>query len=83
MKLKLGDLVWLIAPSSQFRGADRNLLSEAVSLLESWDLQVDVRVDRGHHFYLAGSDAIRAGHLNSALAESQGEGDLLHEGRLR
>lgn len=71
MKLEPGDLVCIIAPASQFRSADRGLLSQAVSLLESWHLQVEVRIDHEHHFYLAGPDAIRANHLHAALAHAE------------
>ncbi|MDN2578745.1 LD-carboxypeptidase [Aquibium sp. ELW1220] len=71
MRLKPGDLVCIVAPASQFRGADSDLLSAAVSLLQSWHLQVDVRVDDTHHFYLAGPDGIRASHLNSALVDDR------------
>jgi muramoyltetrapeptide carboxypeptidase len=70
MKLSAGDRVCVIAPASQFRGVDRTLLTQAVSLLESWNLRVDVRVDDRHHFYLAGTDLVRAGHLNDALADA-------------
>lgn len=69
MKLDVGDHVCVIAPASQFRGADRSLLPEAVLLLESWGLHVDVRVDSRHHFYLAGPDDVRASYLNFALAD--------------
>src|SRR5436853_6221449 len=69
MRLIPGDDVCIIAPASQFRGKDRGLLAEAVSLLESWRLHVDVRIDERHHFYLAGPDVVRASHLNLALAD--------------
>lgn len=68
MRLNSGDRVAIIAPASQFRGADRPLLPKAVELLESWGLHVKVGAEEGHHFYLAGPDAARARHLTEALA---------------
>jgi len=65
--LEAGDKVSIIAPASQFRGADRHLLDAGVEILRSWNLDPIVRVDAGHHFYLAGSDEIRAGHLRDSL----------------
>ncbi len=41
----------------------------AVSLLGWWGLHVQVRVDGGNHFYLAGPDPARAEHLNAAFAD--------------
>lgn len=69
MQLNRGDKVDIIAPASQLRGPDRDLLPGAVSLLESWGLRVRARVGEGHHFYLAGPDAVRAAHLNAALSD--------------
>jgi len=71
MRLQRGDVVWLIAPASQLRGDDHGLLAEGVSLLQGWGLQVELRVDPGHHFYLAGPDEVRAAHLNAALADPE------------
>jgi len=64
-----GDGCSIIAPAAQLRGADAGLLDAAVSLLESWGLRVTVRVERSHHFYLAGTDAARADHLVAALTD--------------
>lgn len=69
MLIKPGDGVSIVAPASQFRGADRPLLDRAIALLESWRLRVHVRVDPSHHFYLAGSDEARAAHLKQALTD--------------
>lgn len=69
MLLNPGDLVAIVAPASQMRGADRELLPKAISLLESWKLKVRVQVEEGHHFYLAGHDDARARHLLSAMAD--------------
>lgn len=69
MQLKPGDRVAIVAPASQFRGADRPLLQRAAELLESWGLQVNIAVEDGHHFYLAGPDVARAKHITSALLD--------------
>lgn len=69
MMLRPGDGCSIIAPAAQLRGADVGLLDEAVALLESWGLHVTVRIERSHHFYLAGSDTARASHLAAALAD--------------
>jgi len=69
--IKPGDGVSIVAPASQLRGNDQGLLTSAIALLESWKLRVCVRVDNGHHFYLAGTDAVRADHLNAALADPE------------
>jgi muramoyltetrapeptide carboxypeptidase len=42
-----------------------------VRLLEGWGLRVKLRVETGNHFYLAGTDARRAAHLNAALADPE------------
>lgn len=66
-KLSKGDHVAIIAPSGQFRSADRGLLHEAESLLTDWGLDVETLVCPDHHFYLAGPDCVRQGYLNEAL----------------
>lgn len=71
MKLQAGDVVSVVAPASQFGRADRCLLDRGVALLESWGLRVRVRVEEGHHFYLAGPDAARARHLREALLDPE------------
>ena len=38
-------------------------------MLESWGLNVVLRVDLGNHFYLAGSDEVRRTHLEAALTD--------------
>jgi muramoyltetrapeptide carboxypeptidase len=58
-----------VAPAAQLRGSDRNLIEDARKLLESWELEVNVRVDPTHHFYLAGSDDSRAAHLINAIED--------------
>jgi muramoyltetrapeptide carboxypeptidase len=70
MNLMTGDVVSIIAPAAQLRGADRGLLAAAEQLLASWGLTVEVRVDPTHHFYLAGPDESRAAHLEAALDNS-------------
>ncbi|MBI5707267.1 MAG: LD-carboxypeptidase [Armatimonadetes bacterium] len=69
MRLSPQDRVAVVAPASQLRGADHDLLEQAVSLLKSWDLIVDVRVEASNHMYLAGPDAMRAKHLHNALVD--------------
>lgn len=69
MVVRPGDGCSVIAPATQLRGADATLLDEAVALLESWGLHVTVRVERSHHFYLAGADEARAAHLAAALTD--------------
>jgi len=67
--LSPGDRVALIAPAGQLRTVNRAWLAGAQSLLESWQLQVEVRVETDNHFYLAGSDDRRADHAAQALAD--------------
>jgi muramoyltetrapeptide carboxypeptidase len=69
MLLRPGALVDLIAPASQLRGADRELLPQAVELLESWGLRVRPRLSAARHFYLAGTDRERGDHLIAALQD--------------
>ena len=71
LTLRPGDTVSVIAPASQCRSADRDLLAAGVALLERWRLRVRVRVDESYHFYLAGPDAVRAGHLLDALDDEE------------
>ena len=71
LTLQPGDTVSLIAPASQCRGEDRDLLAAGVALLERWQLRVRVRVDASNHFYLAGPDPVRAGHLLDALGDAE------------
>ena len=47
------------------------MLDAGVALLERWQLRVRVRVDEAYHFYLAGPDQVRAGHLLEALADGE------------
>ena len=70
MNLQPGDHAVIIGPASALRTADRDLLPMAVSLLESWGLSVEVRVDDTHHFYLAGPDSVRVKHFHAALADA-------------
>lgn len=69
LSLSPGDRVALIAPAGQLRTVNRAWLAGAQSLLESWQLQVEVRVETDNHFYLAGSDDRRADHAAQALAD--------------
>jgi muramoyltetrapeptide carboxypeptidase len=69
MNLQKGDEVSIIAPASPLRTTDRQQLLMAVSLLESWGLRAQIRVDYTNHFYMAGPDSARAEHLNAALAD--------------
>ncbi|HEX9447344.1 MAG TPA: LD-carboxypeptidase [Dongiaceae bacterium] len=71
LTLKPGDCATIIAPASPLRQDDQGLLDEAVRLLESWGLRVKLRVETEAHFYLAGTDAARAAHLNAALADPE------------
>lgn len=71
MILHPGDCASVISPAAQLGSADRNLLSEAVLLLESWGLTVKLRTEDCHHFYLAGPDNVRVAHLNAALADPE------------
>ncbi len=71
MLLRSNDQVAIIAPASQFRSADRELLQKAVDLLKSWSLNVTVSVASDHYFYLAGSDYERQAHLNRALIDPE------------
>ena len=71
LSLRPGDTVSVIAPASQCRREDRDLLDAGVALLERWQLRVRVRVDEAYHFYLAGPDQVRAGHLLEALADGE------------
>ena len=74
MQLKPGDAVSVVAPAAQFRGADRELLNQALLLLEQWGLRPVARVEEGHHFYLAGPDRARANHLLAALSDETCKG---------
>lgn len=69
LTLSPGDRVALIAPAGQLRTVNRGWLHGARALLESWQLQVDVRVETDNHFYLAGSDPCRAAHAVDALTD--------------
>jgi len=71
MNLQPGDHAVIIGPASALRTADKDLLPMAVSLLESWGLSVEVRVDDAHHFYLAGPDSVRVKHFHAALADAR------------
>lgn len=71
MYLSKGDAVSVIAPAAQLRSVDQELVARAVGLLNSWGLRVKIRIDNRHHFYLAGSDDIRAQHLTDALMDSE------------
>lgn len=71
MILKPGDCATIIAPASPLRSDHQHLLDEAVQLLESWGLRVKLRLEAVSHFYLAGTDAMRAAHLNAALADPE------------
>ena len=60
-KLKPGDTVGLIAPSSHQTKENLTLVPEAISILESWGLQVRLQPGYDHqHFYLAGTDQHRS-----------------------
>ncbi|HUC17558.1 MAG TPA: LD-carboxypeptidase [Acetobacteraceae bacterium] len=69
MILHPGDEVALILPAAQLPDAEAGLLEEAAGLLESWGLRATMRAERANHFYLAGTDAARAAHLQAALAD--------------
>lgn len=69
MILRPGDAVAVIGPASQLRGADRDLLPAAISLLESWGLRPRLRLAAESHMYLAGTDKIRAEHLLAGLTD--------------
>lgn len=69
MLVNTNDRVVIVAPASQLRSADSELLQEGVSLLESWGLVVDTLMPSQPHFYLAGKDEVRAGHLIDALCD--------------
>jgi len=67
--LGAGDEVAILAPASQLRGADLDLLPQAVNLLESWGLRVQLRLAANSHLYLAGTDAERGDQLVAALED--------------
>jgi muramoyltetrapeptide carboxypeptidase len=71
VNLKPGDEVAIIAPASQLRSADKELLPAAVSLLESWGLRGQLHLEYGNYFYLAGPDSARVAHLHAALTDAR------------
>lgn len=68
--LQKNDKVAIISPASQLSNSDRHYLDQAISLLESWSLQVALKHENTHHFYLAGTDQDRQRHLNEALQDN-------------
>ncbi len=71
MLLKPDDDVAIVGPASHLRGADHALLQEAITLLETWGLHVHPHLSGERHFYLAGTDSVRAEHLRSAMTDPQ------------
>ena len=69
MILRPGDDVAILLPAAQLPDAEAGLLEDAAHVLEGWGLRVAMRAERAHHFYLAGTDAARAAHLDAALAD--------------
>ncbi|MBF0287651.1 MAG: LD-carboxypeptidase [SAR324 cluster bacterium] len=60
LKLKPGDAVALIAPSSHQTKEKQHLIAEAVAVLESWGLYVHLQPSyENRYFYLAGEDSYR------------------------
>lgn len=81
MKLKRGDAVAVVAPASpQIRG-EEGLVEKAIEVIHSWGLRV---VDRPNlelrHFYLAGSDDVRAEALNRVLSNPEIRGIFVTRG---
>lgn len=71
-KLQPGDTVGLIAPGSPAKLNQLDLVSQAVTFLESWDL--NVRLQPGYdqrHFYLAGTDQHRSEHFQAFYTDPQ------------
>ena len=83
MILRRGEEVAIVLPAAQLPDAEAGLLEDAVRVLESWGLRVRMRIERSHHFYLAGSDRARAAHLDAVLAGSIGAGDFRRARRVR
>ena len=71
MKLQIGDNVAIVAPASQMRGDERHFVDRAAEVLVSWGLHPQILLESAHHFYLAGRDELRAGHLQRALSDPQ------------
>lgn len=69
MKLLPNDRVAIVSPASQMRGADVDLIGQAIDVLRSWSLQVDDLTCPDHHFYLAGRDEDRYASLKEALRD--------------
>lgn len=69
MILRPSDTVALILPAAELPEADAALLKEAAHVLEGWGLRVAMHLERRRHFYLAGTDAVRARHLHAVLAD--------------
>jgi len=71
-KLKKGDTVGLLSPSGYPANSQLHLVSEAVSLLKSWGLEVQLQPGYDNrHFYLAGTDEHRAEHFQSFYTDPQ------------
>ena len=68
-RLRPGDRVAVVAPAAQIPRTERELVGRGITLLESWGLRVDLRIEQGNRFYLAGDDSVRAAHLNAVLAD--------------
>ena len=71
MKLEEKDKVAIVAPASQLRGDERHFVERAADVLVSWGLRPEILVESTHHFYLAGRDEPRAGHLQRALSDPE------------
>jgi len=69
--LRPGDKVAIVAPAAQLPEAEAGLLESGAALLEKWGLRVTIQVERRRHFYLAGTDAERAAHLQAAVADPE------------
>ena len=71
-KLEPGDQVGLISPASHQSYGNEHLVDKAVSILESWQLQVKLQPGWDiRHFYLAGKDQHRARQFQDFYTDSQ------------
>ena len=71
-KLERGDKVGLLAPGSHQSRGQEHLVAKAISILESWGLQVKLQPGWHHrHFYLAGNDQHRARQFQDFYTDCQ------------
>ena len=71
-KLEPGDTVGLVAPCSHQAKENQHLVAEAISVLESWELQVKLQSGHDHqHFYLAGTDQHRSEQFQQLYTDPQ------------